>query len=80
MKKENELIRVFSGSEVAVNLLKEELETLGVSAFIQNDYQSGITAGFFGGGPSAIDLFIQEMDLEVAEPLINEFNKNNPIY
>jgi hypothetical protein len=44
---------------------------------IQNDFQSGITAGFFGGGTSAVDLFIQETDQKEAEPLINEFLKNN---
>jgi len=76
MKKENELIRVYSGTEISVNLLKDELESIGISSMIQNDYQSGITAGFFGGGTSAVDLFIQESDLELAEPLINEFVKN----
>jgi hypothetical protein len=44
---------------------------------IQNDFQSGITAGFFGGGTSAVDLFIQEADQKEAEPIINEFLKNN---
>ena len=77
MKNENDLIRVFSGTEISVNLLKDELESIGISAMIQNDFQSGITAGFFGGGTSAIDLFIQEADQKEAEPVINEFLKNN---
>lgn len=80
MKKENELIRVFSGTEISVNLLKDELETVGISAMIQNDFQSGITAGFFGGGTSAVDLFIQESDLKNAEQIINEFFKSNNSY
>ena len=77
MKKENELIKVYSGTEISVNLLKDELETNGIAAMIQNDFQSGITAGFFGGGIYAVNLFIQETDLPVAEPIINEFLKSN---
>jgi len=80
MENDNDLIKVFSGTEVAVNLLKDELETLGVMAMIQNDFQSGLSAGFFGGGPSAVDLFIQESDQNVAEPIIAEFLKSNPGY
>ena len=44
MENGNDLIRVFSGTEMSVNLLKDELETNGISAMIQNDFQSGITA------------------------------------
>jgi hypothetical protein len=77
MKNENDLIKIFSGTEISVNLLKDELESVGISAMIQNDFQSGITAGFFGGGTSAVDIFVQEADQKEAEPIINEFLKNN---
>ena len=78
MKKGNNLIRVFTGTEVLVLLLKERLEEVGISALIKDDFQSGITVGFVGGVPSAIDLYIQESDLQEAEPIINEFVQNNP--
>lgn len=78
MKEEDKLIRVFSGSQIAVMLLKGELENIGISVIIQNDFDTGLSAGFFGGGPSAIDLFIQEFDRKEAEPIINEFLRNNP--
>ncbi len=73
MKDQNKLIRVFSGTEIPVNLLKDELEKNGVSVHIQNDFQSGIMAGFSGGGPSAVDLFILESDLNEATPIIEGF-------
>ena len=76
MKVDNNLIRVYSGTEISVTLLKEELEENGISAMIQNDYQSGITAGFFGGGTTAIDLFVQESDLQAAESIVNDFITN----
>ena len=77
MTKGNNLVKVFTGSEVSVILLKGELEEHGVSAIVKNEYQSGITAGFLGGVPSAIDLYIKELDFKQAEPIINEFVKNN---
>jgi len=77
MKKGDNLVRVFTGSEVSVILLKGELEKIGISVLIQNDYQAGNAVGFMGGTPSAIDLFIQESDLKEAEPIVNEFIQNN---
>ncbi len=78
MDKGGELIRVFTGSEVAVIFLKEELEEIGVGSIIQNDYVSGISVGFMGGTPTSVDLYIQRSDFKKAESLINEFiQKNN---
>jgi hypothetical protein len=77
MKKENELIRVYTGSEVTVFLLKGELEQAGIQSMIQNDFDAGLSAGFVSGVPSAVDLYIQNKDLNMAEPIINEFIKNN---
>ncbi len=73
MTDHNNMIKVFSGTEIPVNLLKDELEINGVSAHIQNDFQSGVLAGFSGGGPAAIDLFILESNLKEAEPIIEGF-------
>ena len=77
MKNGNNLIRVFTGTEVLVYLLKERLEEVEISALIKNDFQSGLTVGFVSGVPSAVDLYIQESDLKEAEPIINEFIQNN---
>ena len=77
MKKATNLIRVFTGTEVTVILLKGKLEEIGIFAIVQNDYQSGNTAGFLGGIPSAIDLYIQEGDRNKAKPVINDFLKKN---
>ena len=77
MKNKDNLIRVFTGSEVSAILLKGELESIGISVFIQNDFQSGLAGGFAGGVPSAIDLYIQESDLKEAESIVNEFIRNN---
>lgn len=77
MKGNSNLIRVYSGTELTVNLLKDELEKFGISSMIQNDFNSGVSAGFSGGVPSSIDLFIQELDLGKSEPILNEFREIN---
>jgi len=77
MKEKNKLIKVYTGTEVTVILLKGLLEEIGVKSTIQNNYKSGIEVGFVGGVVSAIDLFIQQSDFEKAEPLIRDFIAKN---
>jgi hypothetical protein len=77
MKEKNKLIKVYTGTEVTVILLKGLLEEIGVTSSIQNNYKSGIEVGFVGGVVSAIDLFIQQSDFEKAEPLIRDFIAKN---
>ncbi len=77
MKDKNKLIRVFTGNEISAIHLKEELEEIGVSALIQNDFRSGLSAGFGGGISSAVDLFIQQSDQIMAQPIVNEFIESN---
>ena len=79
MKEKNKLVKVYTGTEMTVLLLKDLLEDIGVTSTIQNNYKSGIEVGFVGGVQSAIDLFIQQSDFATAEPLIRDFiakNKN----
>jgi hypothetical protein len=78
MKKDSDLVKVFTGSEVSGILLKAELEDIGIPALIKNDFQTGMSAGFVGGIPSMIDLYINESDRAKADPVIKEFKQNNP--
>lgn len=79
MKERNKLIKVYTGTEVTVILLKELLEEIGVSSTIQNNYKSGIEVGFVGSVISAIDLYIQQSDFDKAEPLIRDFIAQNKL-
>ena len=75
----NKQIKVYTGTEFSVILLKGLLEDIGVISRIQNNYKSGIEVGFVGGVQSAVDLFIQQSDFDKAEPIIRDFiarNKN----
>lgn len=76
MKKADNLIKVFTGSETLVIYLQGRLEEIGISTLIKND---SITAYLEGSPPPSVDLFIQEIDLKKADPIIAEFFKtNNP--
>lgn len=77
MKEKNKLVKVYTGTELTVLLLKDLLEDIGVTSTIQNNYKSGVEVGFVGGVQSAIDLFIQQSDFEIAEPLIRDFIAKN---
>ncbi len=76
MQEANELVRVFSGTEIMVTLLKESLEEIGIGSLIQNEFQSGLSAGI-GGYASCVDLYIQQSDLENAQPFLAEFRDDN---
>jgi len=73
MKTNNKLIRIYSGTEVLVNMLKGKLEITGISTIIQNDSNDS----FLRGVPTALDLYIQQFDFEKAESVISEFIKKN---
>ena len=77
MKEENKTIRVFSGSELEVNLLQEELLQIGISGIVQNNMNSGLVAGFAGGLTSAVDFYIRTTDLQKAESILSEFARRN---
>ncbi|MCW3788281.1 putative signal transducing protein [Plebeiibacterium sediminum] len=76
MTQMNDTIKVFTGSEVTVAMIKGELENQGISSLIKSDFKSGIAAGFSGGVPSAIDLYIESKDVERATPIINDLIKS----
>ena len=77
MKETNKLVKVYTGTEMTVTLLKELLEEIKVASTIQNNYKSGVEVGFVGGVQSSVDLFIQQSDFETAEPVIRDFIAQN---
>lgn len=73
MKEKDNLIRVYTGTEVLVFILKDRLEETGIATTIQDDSNYN----FLRGVPTAIDLYIQQSDLKKAAPIISEFIKKN---
>lgn len=77
MNNDDQIIRVYSGTEIQVLMLQSELEECGIGAMVQNDFQSGVMAGFVAGLPSSVDLYISESDMAAAEPILRAFIKLN---
>jgi hypothetical protein len=73
MENEENLIKVFTGSEPTALLLLKMLEEAGIKGLIKND--SGL--GYIGAAPSVLDLYILETDIEKAMPLVREFTDTN---
>ena len=71
--KKDKLFKAYSGTEILVHILKDKLEQNGILATIQND--SGDS--FMKSTPIAVDLYILEVDINKAEPIIQEFVKTN---
>lgn len=69
------LIKIFSGSEILANSLKEKIEAKGVNVVMKDNIQSARLAGF-GNSDLAVELFIQEFDFGKANPVIEEFRMN----
>ena len=77
MENKDELVHVFTGSDVMVERLKAELEANEIGVLIRNDFQSGIMAGFGGGVPSAIDIFVASADEKKAVAIIEAILHTN---
>ena len=73
MRKEKNLISVFTGAEASAILLKSRLEEIGIFTLTKNDF----SGSFLGVVPPSVDLYIKESDLKRAGPLISEFTKEN---
>jgi hypothetical protein len=77
METKSELVRVFAGSEITVNLLQYELEKEGILTSAINTNDVGTSFGAPAGTPYTVDLYILDSDLEKADPIVKEFLKTN---
>ena len=68
-------IRFYTGSLIEIQRLQLDLDDYKIPSLVKNNFQSGLRAGFYGGFPSQVELFIYEEDLERAKPVLEEFKK-----
>lgn len=66
-------IKVFSGSLVLVQKLKQDLEKEGIETFIKDESYTASVTGFVDFSP--IQLFILDSDVEQAKPIVEAFQK-----
>jgi len=71
---ESETVLFFTGNKSEIAYLRGILDENGISSFLKNDFHSGAIAGFSGGLPTLIDLYILQADVAKAEPILKDFN------
>lgn len=77
MSDHEDLVLLYTSTEIDANVLKEILEDNQIGALIKNPLKSGLTAGFGGGYIEAeAQLYVTEEHLEKAKKLLEEFLKS----
>lgn len=61
--------RVYTGSEVNVQYLEDLFHKAGISSRVRNDFDSGLRAGFGGGLPGQVQLFVIKSHFKEADSI-----------
>ena len=69
MTEEDKYKRVYTGPETNVQYLQEIFEKSNIHSRIRNDFDSGLRAGFGGGLPGQVLLFVLKSDFDEAKKL-----------
>ncbi len=75
MDDQSKHINLFTGSLIEIQRLQIDLNDKEIPSMVKNNFQSGIRAGFYGGSPSQVQLFIFEEDREKALPILEAFKE-----
>jgi len=70
MSAKDGLVLIYTGRIIIVERIQTELESNGIVSIMKDGFRQGIEAGFGGGVPSAIDLFVTQSDVEKAKEII----------
>jgi hypothetical protein len=66
-------VKFFVGSLIEIQRLQLDLDENQIPSLVKNNFQSGLTSGFYGGSPSQVELFIFQEDEEKATPILEKF-------
>lgn len=76
MDDQSKHIRFFTGSLIEIQRLQLDLNEAGIASMVKNNFQSGLRAGFYGGSPELVELFIYEADEEKASSILASFKED----
>ncbi|MEQ3662957.1 MAG: DUF2007 domain-containing protein [Flavobacterium sp.] len=66
------VVKIFSGSEILAIGLQQKIEEIDIFPVVKNNMQAARTAGF-GNTGLAVELFIEERELPLAEQVIEDY-------
>ena len=75
MDTKDNIVKLYTGGDVAISRIKQELEDRGIYCLVKDGFKQGISVGFVGGTPSTIDLFVLEDNLEEAMEIVKIITK-----
>lgn len=73
MEDKQEHIRFFTGSLIEIQRLQIDLDEHHILSMVKNNFESGLRAGFYGGSPQLVELFIFKQDLDRAQVILEDF-------
>lgn len=76
MTNHEDLILIFSGSEIDVNVLKQIFDDNNIPSIVKNDSNSAKAAGFGVNLGSEANIMVPEKFLEKANELVKEFKNS----
>jgi len=75
MDDQSKHVKFFTGSLIEIQRLQLDLDDQQIPSMVKNNFQSGMRAGFYGGSPLQVQLFIFEEDKERALPILEAFKQ-----
>ena len=75
----SDLKNIFIGSTVSSQLVMSRLEEVGIKAIVRDRFSSGTMAGFGGGLPENLELYVREDQFITATEIINELVKEGKL-
>lgn len=69
---ESQYKRIYTGSFITVQHIQTLLNDQGIPSITRDDMKSGMLAGFGGGVPNHIQLFVEKKHTEKALLIINQ--------
>lgn len=77
MTNREDIVLLYTGTEINASVLKEILEENQIGALIKNSLKAGLTAGFGGGYSEAeAQLFVTQEHLDKAKEILDDFLKS----
>ena len=79
MSSEDTFKHVYTGSEVNIQYLQELFSKASIPSRVKNDFDSGLRAGFGGGLPGQVQLYVPASHRVEAEAIVRATFPNDEV-
>ncbi len=69
----DELVKIYTDTEMTIVHLKKVLAENGIESLVKNEFESGVSAGFVAGTTSSVELYVFANDQVKAKPIVQQF-------